>query len=60
VEEDIGERVHTLGSGEFRITSSNGATFVAPDLIVHYIADHAYLPPQEFLEAVLEAGPTLE
>ena len=27
--------------------------YVAPELIVHYIEDHGYQPPQEFIEAVL-------
>ena len=33
-----------------------------PDLIIHYIENHSYLPPGEFIEAVLEPTPqeTLE
>lgn len=27
--------------------------YVAPSLIVHYIEDHGYRPPQEFIEAVM-------
>jgi hypothetical protein len=27
--------------------------YVAPELVVHYIEDHGYRPPQEFIEAVL-------
>jgi hypothetical protein len=30
-------------------------TFAAPVLIVHYIEEHGYLPPAEFLKAVEEA-----
>ncbi|PSK93114.1 hypothetical protein [Taibaiella chishuiensis] len=26
--------------------------YAAPDLIIHYIKDHSYLPPQEFIDAV--------
>ncbi len=26
--------------------------YVAPHMILHYIKDHSYLPPQEFLDAV--------
>ncbi|MFY0564701.1 hypothetical protein ACN28E_12670 [Archangium lansingense] len=27
--------------------------FIAPELIVHYITDHGYRPPEAFIEAVL-------
>lgn len=27
--------------------------YVAPEMIVHYIEDHGYQPPQEFVEAVM-------
>jgi hypothetical protein len=30
-----------------------GKIYVAPDLIVHYIAAHHYLPPDDFVEAVM-------
>jgi hypothetical protein len=29
--------------------------FVAPEMVVHYVAEHDYLPPQEFVDAVLAA-----
>ena len=32
--------------------SSNGKTYVFPELLAHYIEKHHYLPPQEFLDAV--------
>jgi len=38
-------------SGEIRI-SREGVTYAAPILIVHYIEDHGYLPPEQFLRAV--------
>jgi hypothetical protein len=31
----------------------DGRLYVAPSLILHYIAEHGYAPPQEFQEAVL-------
>ena len=31
--------------------------YLFPDLIIHYIEDHAYLPPSEFVEAVLNCTP---
>jgi hypothetical protein len=39
------------GTGEIRVRN-NGMTFSAPVLIVHYIEQHDYLPPSEFLEAL--------
>lgn len=30
-----------------------GLLYVAPELVVHYIEDHGYQPPAEFLDAVL-------
>lgn len=45
-----------LGSGEIRVFSSTGDVFAAPNLIYHYILEHHYRPPLEFLRAV-EDGP---
>ena len=33
------------------------ALFVAPEMVAHYVEKHGYLPPQEFVDAVL-ASPT--
>jgi hypothetical protein len=43
-------------NGEIRITSGS-ITYAAPILIVHYIQEHGYLPPDEFLRAVMENAP---
>jgi hypothetical protein len=43
------------GNGEIHVVSSDGTIYVAPTLIVHYIKAHNYLPPEEFIEAVLES-----
>lgn len=42
------------GNGEIRVPGLNGIIYVAPVLIVHYIAEHQYQPPQEFIDAVLQ------
>jgi hypothetical protein len=42
-----------LGMGEIRIFGDNEQIYAAPDMIYHYIADHNYKPPEEFLEAIL-------
>jgi hypothetical protein len=40
------------GNGEIWITRPDGTNFAAPQLIVHYIDEHSYLPPDGFIEAV--------
>lgn len=47
-------RQRPQGNGEIHVISSDGTTYVAPTLIVHYIKAHDYLPPAEFIDAVLE------
>lgn len=42
-----------LGMGEVRVFAADGATFAAPNLIYHYVADHSYAPPDMFIEAVM-------
>ncbi|MBQ3665050.1 MAG: hypothetical protein II919_02960 [Lachnospiraceae bacterium] len=34
----------------------NGLVYAAPDLVIHYIINHQYLPPKEFIDAVMN-GP---
>jgi hypothetical protein len=41
-------------NGEIRVVYG-GVTFAAPVLIVHYVEEHAYLPPAQFLKAIEEA-----
>lgn len=45
-----------LGSAEIRVFGREAGTYAAPNLIYHYVVDHHYLPPEEFIRAVLE-GP---
>ncbi|MFJ1897996.1 MULTISPECIES: hypothetical protein [unclassified Streptomyces] len=42
-----------LGSAEVRVYSESGDLLISPDLLYHYVSDHEYLPPQQFIEAVL-------
>ena len=44
-----------LGNGEIHVTDREGATYVAPALIYHYVRDHSYLPPERFLMALEDA-----
>jgi hypothetical protein len=43
----------TLGDAEVRVVAENGDWLVAPTLVLHYVAEHGYLPPEPFVEAVL-------
>lgn len=47
-----GSRVLYLGSAEIRVVARDGRWLTAPTLVVHYIRDHGYRPPAEFVEAV--------
>ena len=44
-----------LGNGEIRVTGEDGTVYAAPTMIAHYVAEHHYLPPQEFVDAVLRS-----
>jgi hypothetical protein len=41
-----------VGDSEIRVVATDGTWLVAPTLILHYVSDHAYRPPLEFIEAV--------
>jgi hypothetical protein len=45
-----------LGSAEVRVFAPDDTAYAAPDMIYHYVVDHHYLPPEEFIRAVLD-GP---
>ena len=47
-----------LGNAELWIPFE-GKIYAAPDLILHYIEDHNYSPPAEYLNAILYADITL-
>jgi hypothetical protein len=47
-----GTRVLYLGSAEIRVVAADGRRLTAPTLVVHYVRDHGYRPPPEFVEAV--------
>ncbi|PZF73900.1 DUF7919 family protein [Taibaiella soli] len=43
-----------LGHAEIWVPNNDQAkTFAAPSLIIHYILEHGYRPPQEFIDAVM-------
>ena len=41
-----------VGNGEIRIADEDGLVFAAPTIILHYIVEHCYLPPDAFIEAL--------
>lgn len=47
-------RGRTLGNGEIIIKGKDGKTYSSPVLIVHYIKEHNYKPPKEYINAVIE------
>jgi hypothetical protein len=51
-----------LGSSELWIPDNKheGHCFATFGLIIHYIKDHHYRPPQDFIDAVLELDPNIE
>ena len=47
------EERKTIPGGSFEIfVPGDGKTYMAPELIVHYVRVHDYLPPLEFREAL--------
>lgn len=45
-------RMGLLGNGEIRVQGTH-AVYAAPTLILHYVVDHAYRPPEDFVAGVL-------
>ncbi|GIG71539.1 DUF7919 family protein [Phytomonospora endophytica] len=41
-----------LGNGEIHVVG-NGMRFAAPTMVIHYISEHYYRPPDEFTAAAL-------
>jgi hypothetical protein len=39
-------------AGNFGVPAG-AALFVAPEMVAHYVEKHGYLPPQEFIDAVM-------
>lgn len=45
-----------LGSAEIRVLGKEDI-YAAPDLIYHYIAVHDYIPPPDFVHAIMHGSP---
>jgi hypothetical protein len=46
----------TIGNGQIRVRSQQGTWYAAPRMISHYVEEHSYQPPDEFVEAVRNPG----
>ncbi len=44
-----------LGSAEIRVLGKD-VVYAAPNLIYHYVVEHHYCPPEEFIQAVIEGA----
>ncbi len=53
VEIDVDEEQLPVGDAEIHVSGPGGRVYVAPTLVVHYVAAHGYRPPDEFVMAVL-------
>jgi hypothetical protein len=43
-----------LGNGEIHVPKAAGVTYAMPTLGIDYITAHRYLPPQDFIGAVMD------
>ena len=41
-----------LGDAEIRVKAKDGRLYAAPNLIYHYVSEHDYDPPKEFVDAL--------
>ena len=41
-----------LGDAEIRVKAKDGRVYAAPNLIYHYVSEHDYDPPREFVESL--------
>ena len=54
---ELSDRTIVLGSAEIWVPSPDRKTvYAAPDMIFHYVSEHGYMPPQEFVAAALNAN----
>jgi hypothetical protein len=45
----------TSSSGDVRLTFDSGRIWIMPDMILHYVADHHWLPPEDFIHDIMHA-----
>lgn len=42
-------------SGDVTMVFDNGHSYIAPDMLKHYVGDHDYIPPLPFIHDVMNA-----
>ncbi|AGZ39033.1 hypothetical protein [Actinoplanes friuliensis] len=50
------EDAAVTGNGEYRYYLLNGDVYCAPEMVLHYLGDHGYRPPDVFLQGLRETG----
>jgi hypothetical protein len=43
-----------LSTAEIRVIAANGTVYASPSMLIHYVDCHGYLPPKEFVDAVMQ------
>jgi hypothetical protein len=43
------------GTAEVWVFGADDTTYIAPDLVYHYVIEHHYIPPDAFIMAVMES-----
>jgi hypothetical protein len=41
-----------VGGAEIRIEGPSGTRYASPDMIIHYVEEHGYCPPDDFIQGV--------
>jgi hypothetical protein len=49
---EVGGKKKYLGASEIWIPAGRDVYYAAPSLVIHYIEEHQYLPPAEFIDAI--------
>jgi hypothetical protein len=45
-----------VGSSEVWIPKQGGGFFAAPSMLIHYVEEHQYVPPRDFVDALMSFG----
>lgn len=43
----------SVGNGEIHVVGPSDTAYLAPTMIVHYVASHKYRPPRDFVDGVM-------
>jgi hypothetical protein len=41
-----------VGGAEIRVEGATGTRYASPDMIIHYVEEHGYRPPDDFIQGV--------